>query len=89
METISINQFKQNLKRFIGRVIAEHSPIKVRSGDEEIVVVSAQDWESEREDLCILQDKELMRQLDESAKTHATGTGYRPTKEEMDEILSA
>jgi len=39
METVSINQFRQNPKRFVGRVVAEHSPVKVRNGDEEIAVV--------------------------------------------------
>jgi len=87
METVSIHQFKQNLKRFVGRVVADHEPLKVCDGDEEIVVISADDWESEQEMKELLQDPEFLRQLDESAKTHAAGTGYQPTKEEMDEIL--
>jgi len=87
METVSIDQFKQNLKRFVGRVVAEHAPLKVRDGDEEIVVVSADDWESEREMNRLMHDPKFLRKLDEAAETHAKGTGYRPTKEEMDEIL--
>jgi len=87
METVSINQFKQNLKRFVGRVVAEHAPLKVRDGDEEIVVVSADDWESEQETKRLMQDPEFLRKLDAAAETHAKGVGYRPSKEEMDEIL--
>lgn len=89
METVSIDQFKQNLKRFVGRVVADHAPLKVRDGDKEIVVISADDWESEQELKELMQDPEFLRKLDEAAETHAKGTGYRPTKEEMDEILRA
>ncbi|MDD9883966.1 MAG: type II toxin-antitoxin system Phd/YefM family antitoxin [Gammaproteobacteria bacterium] len=87
METVSINQFKQNLKRFVGRVVAEHAPLKVRDGDEEIVVVSADDWESEQETKRLMQDPEFLRKLDAAAETHAKGAGYRPSKKEMKEIL--
>jgi len=87
METVSINQFKQNLKRFVGRVVAEHAPLKVRDGDEEIVVVSADDWEIEQETKRLLHDPKFLRKLDAAAETHAKGTGYRPSKKEMKEIL--
>jgi len=75
------------MKRFVGRVVADHEPLKVRDGDEEIVVISADDWEGDREMNRLLQDPEFLRKLDEAAKTHAAGTGYQPTKEEMDMIL--
>lgn len=87
METVSIEQFKQNLKRFVGRVVADHAPLKVRDGDEEIVVIGADDWESEQELKELMQAPDFLRKLDEAAETHAKGTGYRPTKDEMDEIL--
>jgi len=87
METVSIDQFKQNLKRFVGRVVAEHAPLKVRDGDDEVIVVSADDWDDDPEMERLMQDPDFLRKLDEAAETHAKGTGYRPTKEEMDEIL--
>jgi len=48
METASIHQFKQDLNRFIGRVLAGCEPLKVCDGDEEIVVISANHRESRR-----------------------------------------
>lgn len=88
MDTISVNQFRDNLKNLIEQVVANHVPLKVtrRAGDA-FVVVSAEDWERDQETLYVLQNTRLMKQIAESITTHAARNGYTPTSEEMDEII--
>ena len=87
MDSVSVNRFRDNLKRFVDRVVGDHTPLKVtRRAGEDFVVISAEDWAREQETLFVLQNSELMKQIAQSAKTHAKGTGYRPTAEELDEI---
>lgn len=87
MNTISVNQFRENLKNFIEQVVNNHTPIKVthRAG-EAFVVVSADDWEKEQETLYVLQNNSLMAQISESLGTHTQQKGYAPTNEEIKEI---
>lgn len=89
MESISVNKFRDNLKSYVEQAVADHEPLKVtrRSGDD-FVVLSADDWESYQETLYVLQNQSLMKQISESVKTHQQETGYKPTKEQIDEILS-
>ena len=90
MQTIDIKQFSENLKRNAEQAVTDQSRLKVRLGNGKyFVVLSADEWESEQETIHVLQDTDLMRQIAESLKTHAAGTGYRPTKKQMDEILGA
>ncbi len=64
-----------------------HSTIHVkRSAGNDFVVLSAEDWKREKETLHVLQSASLTKQIVESLKTHHAGTGYIPTKEEMNEI---
>jgi len=42
METVSIDQFKQNLKHFVGRVVTEHALLKVRDGDVNLAWLSVE-----------------------------------------------
>ena len=88
MDTISVNRFRDNLKSFVEQVVNQHMPIKVtrRSGDD-FVVVSAEDWEREQETLYVLQNTSLMKQIAASSDSHAKNKGYRPTIEELDEIV--
>ena len=87
MDTISVNQFRDNLKAFVEKVVDLHAPLKVtRRGGEAFVVMSAEDWEREQETLYVLQNSSLMKQIAESAASHVAGSGYRPSKEELDEI---
>jgi antitoxin YefM len=87
METVSVNKFRDNLKKLVEQSISRHEPIRVsRRSGQDFVVMSAEDWEREQETLYVLQNSGLMRQLAESAKTHAERKGYTPTKEQMDEI---
>lgn len=87
MDSISVNKFRDNLKTFVEQVVSEHAPLKVtrRSGDD-FIVMSAEDWERERETLYILQNNSLMLQIADSISTHSKGGGYKPTDEDMNEI---
>ena len=88
MDSISVNQFRDNLKQFVEQVASEHLPLKVtRRGGEDFVVISAEDWEREQETLYVLQNSALMAQITESARTHAERSGRTPTDEELHEIL--
>mgnify|MGYP003391790515 FL=1 len=87
MDTISVNQFRDNLKSFVEQVVNSHVPIKVtRRAGEAFVVVSADDWEREQETLYVLQNNSLMTQISQSLGTHTQRKGYAPTDEEMNEI---
>lgn len=87
MDSVSVNQFRENLKHFVEQVVNQHIPLKVtRRNGEDFVIVSAEDWEREQETLYVLQNSSLMQQIADSMKTHRQGSGYSPTKEELDEI---
>mgnify|MGYP005820204041 FL=1 len=87
MDTVSVNKFRDNLKKLVEQSLSKHEPLRVtRRSGEDFVVLSAEDWEREQETLYVLQNSGLMRQLADSAKTHSERTGYTPTDEQMDEI---
>ena len=88
MESVSVNQFRSNMKDFVEQAASEHVPLKVtrRSGGD-FVVISAEDWERDQETLYVLQNSSLMKQISESARTHVERSGYTPTEGEMNEIL--
>ena len=87
METISVNQFRDNLKSFVEQAVSSHEPIKVtRRAGEAFVVISAEDWEREQESLYVLQNSDLMRQIADSLSTHSQSKGYKPTDDELNEI---
>ena len=88
MNTISVNKFRDNLKTFVEQVLSEHEPLKVtRRSGEDFVVVSADDWDRERETLYVLQNNELIKQIAASIDTHTEHKGYKPTAKEMNEII--
>lgn len=87
MDTVSVNQFRDNLKTFVEQVVNDHNPIKVtRRAGEAFVVISADDWERDQETLYVLQNSRLMSQIAASLATHNNKKGYTPTAEEMNEI---
>lgn len=88
METVSVNQFRSNMKDFVEQAASAHEPLKVtrRSGGD-FVVMSAEDWERDQETLYVLQNSSLMKQISESVRTHVDRAGYAPTDGEMNEIL--
>ncbi len=87
MDSVSVNKFRDNLKSFVEQVVTEHEPLKVtrRTGDD-FVVLSADDWARDQETLHVLQNNSLMKQISESLKTHNKQAGYKPTKDEINEI---
>ncbi|CAG1022497.1 Antitoxin RelJ [Methylococcales bacterium] len=87
METVSVNQFRDNLKSYVEQVVGNHEPLKVtRRAGEAFVVVSADDWEREQETLYVLQNTGLMAQIAASAATHAQQKGYAPSADQLHEI---
>lgn len=87
MDTVSVNQFRDNLKSLVEQVISRHEPLKVtRRAGEDFVVISAADWEREQETLYILQNRDLMQQIALSSQTHSKQQGYQPTAEQLDAI---
>ena len=88
METVSVNQFRSNMKDYVEQAASEHEPLKVtrrKGGD--FIVMSAEDWERDQETLFVFQNSSLMKQIAEAARTHAERSGYTPTDGEMNEIL--
>ena len=87
MHELSVNKFRANLKSYVDQAISEHEPIKVRRrAGRAFIVLSAEDWEQEQETLYVLQNSSLMKQISESIATYNTGTGYKPTDKELNEI---
>ena len=87
MDTVSVNQFRDKLKSLIEQTINSHEPLRVtRRSGEDFVVLSAEDWEREQETLYVLQNSDLMKQIAASLAMHRKKKGYKPTKEQMDEI---
>ena len=84
MDSISVNKFREKLKHCVERVIQEHQPLRVtRRNSDDFVVISAEDWERDRETLYILQNQTLMQQITESQLTHNSNQGYKPGKKEL------
>jgi len=88
VDTTTVNKFRDSLKSFVEQVVSQHMPLRVtRRTGSDFVVMSAEDWERDQETLYVLQNSSLMRQIAESSATHNAGTGYTPTKEQLDEIV--
>lgn len=81
MDTISVNQFRNNLKSYLEQVFRKNKPLKVnlRSGGA-FVVQSSDDWEREQETLFVLQNRDLMQQIGASIETNNRAQGYKPSK---------
>lgn len=87
MEAVSVNQFRAKLKEFVDRVIDTHDVLKItRRKGQDFVVISADDWERHQETLYILQNKHLMKQINEAREND--GKGYQPSEKELDEIIN-
>lgn len=52
------------------------------------MIISAEDWEQQQETLFVLQNRQLMKQINDSLSTHTQNKGYSPNQEELDEILN-
>ena len=87
MDSVSVNKFRDNLKSFVEGVVDNHEPLKVtRRSGEDFVVMSADDWAREQETLYVLKNNNLMQQRAESLTTHNQDKGYKPSKEQLNEI---
>ncbi|WP_159788559.1 type II toxin-antitoxin system Phd/YefM family antitoxin [Sodalinema gerasimenkoae] len=88
MNTVPLNQFRDNLPDYLARTQSRQTPLKV-VGDNgsDFVVMAAKDWEQLQETLNVLQNSHLMQQIARSLATHHQGQGYQPSNEEMNEIL--
>ena len=82
--TLSVNQFRANLKHYVDEAVENHEPLTIkRKNGEAFVVMSLDDYEREQETLHVLCNQSLMRQIEESLRTHRKGEGYRPNEEEL------
>lgn len=89
MREVTVSQFTSDMTNSVNQVIFEHETLKVIQGSgRDFVVISAEDWEQMQETLYVLQNQSLMQQIAGSLKTHLAGTGYTPTQEEVNEIVS-
>src|ERR1700677_2250173 len=87
METVSVNQFRSQIKKYVEAVAHNHDPLMVtRCKGENFVVISAADWRAEQETLYVLQNQNLMAQIAASLGTFNTHQGKPFTKEQQDEI---
>jgi antitoxin YefM len=82
--TLSVNQFRANLKQYVDAAVENHEPLTVkRKNGESFVVMSLDDYEREQETLYILGNQSLMHQIAESLRTYNEGSGYHPVEEEL------
>jgi antitoxin YefM len=83
--TVSVNQFRANLKQYVDHTIDAHEPLRVdRKNGEPFVVLSWEDYQREQETLYVLNNQKLMRQIETSLETFKRQKGYTPTAEELD-----
>jgi len=89
MRQLSVNKFRANLKTFVDQSINDHIPLHIkRRKGRDFVVLSAEDYEREKETLFVLQNSSLMMQINESMKSYKADNGYKPTDKELDESNS-
>jgi len=82
--TLSVNQFRANLKQYVDDAIDNHEPLTVsRKNGEAFVVLSLEDYNREQETLFVLSNYSLMEQLDASLATYKEKKGYTPTQEAL------
>ena len=72
MDTVSEKQFIDQLESYVEQMITSHEPLKVtRKEGEDLIIMSADDWEREQEALYVLQNSSLMQKIAESFGTHS------------------
>lgn len=82
--TLSVNQFRANLKQYVDNAIDNHEPLTVsRKNGEDFVVMSLEDYQREQETLYVLNNNTLMGQVEASFLTYKKKKGYRPTQDEL------
>jgi len=82
--TLSVNQFRANLKQYVDNAVDNHEPLTVsRKNGEAFVVLSLEDYNREQETLYILNNNTLMGQIEESFLTYKKKSGYKPSMNEL------
>jgi antitoxin YefM len=88
MESINLDQFRDDFQNCVDQVIDHHHSLKVNSDSGSgFVVLNAEEWEQIQETLYVLQNKDLMQQIARSLATQEARQGYHPSTEETNEIL--
>lgn len=89
MQSVSVNQFRDQLKQYADEAIVNHDPLMVtRRNGGNFVVVGAADWFAEQETLYVLQNTSLREQMVASMQTHKNGHGKAITIAQQNEIDS-
>jgi antitoxin YefM len=82
--TLSVNQFRANLKHYVDNAVDNHEPLTVsRKNGEAFVVLSLDDYNREQETIYVLNNNSLMGQIEESFLTYKKKSGYKPTSKEL------
>ena len=64
MNSITTNQFTNNLQNRIKQVINQQTSLKITNQDgADFVVISAEDWEQQQETLTFLQNNNFIEQI--------------------------
>ena len=83
--TLSVNQFRANLKHYVDNAVDNHEPLTVnRKNGEAFVVLSLEDYSREQETLYVLNNNILMEQVEKSFLTYKKKNGYKPSLNELD-----
>jgi len=76
MQITTYTAFRQHLKSFLDKVLAEHSPLYVtRANGEEVVVLSKADYDSMQETFYLLRSPKNAARLLEGIKEYESGQG--------------
>ena len=76
MQITTYTAFRQHLKSFLDKVLAEHSPLYVtRANGEEVVVLSKADYDSMQETFYLLRSPKNPARLLEGIKEYESGQG--------------
>ncbi len=87
MQSVSVNQFRDQLKQYADEAIVNHDPLMVtRRNGGDFVVMGAADWFAEQETLYVLQNTSLREQIAASIQTHKNEQGKPITAEQQNEI---
>jgi antitoxin YefM len=82
--SLSVNQFRANLKYHVDKTIDNHQTLTVnRKNGEAFVVMSLEDYNREQETLYVLENNILMKQIENSLATFEIKSGYTPNKDEL------
>lgn len=82
--TLSVNQFRANLKYHVDKTINDHEALTVsRKNGDAFVVMSLEDYNREKETLYVLENSNLMKQIEASLSTYQAKQGYTPNEDEL------